>query len=283
MLNRDIMNNVSKILNVNEKLACITLDFELDYGDRIGEFNILEDNEKDLFDLATLFSDFDIPISTFIRTDILTNYPKSLDVIKKIAKDYHCHSHTHNTKSFDSRIEISNSASTFKRYFGYKPVGYRAPQGVLYNKDIDFIKKCGFKFSASIFPSYRPGKFNNLSTPIDPFVYDNGIMELPFAVIPKLRYTVSLSYLKLLGINMNKILFSMFGLPSVVVFDSHLHDYIVNEKSFSKLPPQLRIAWGKNKYLGIKYFSIFIELLRKKKYRLITMTQLHNYLKEAYL
>lgn len=273
---------MSKLFTINERLACITLDFEMDYGDRIEEFNLL-DNEKELFDLARLYSDLGIPVSTFIRTDILINYPKSLDIIKMIATDYHSHSHTHNTKSFDSEIELSTTVSTFESYFGYKPMGYRAPQGVLYKGDLDIIKKCGFKFSASVFPSCRFRKFNNLSMPINPFLYDNGIMELPFAVIPKVRYTISLSYLKLLGINMNKILFSSFGLPNIVVFDSHLHDYIVNEKSFRKLPPHLRIAWGINKYSGIKYFRIFVELLKKKKYRFITMTELYNHLREEYL
>ena len=34
------MNSISRIFNEKERLACITLDFELDYGDRIGAFNI---------------------------------------------------------------------------------------------------------------------------------------------------------------------------------------------------------------------------------------------------
>jgi hypothetical protein len=64
------MNNISRIFNEKERLACITLDFELDYGDRIGAFNIIEEDQS-LFDLAKLFSDLHIPVSAFIRTDIL--------------------------------------------------------------------------------------------------------------------------------------------------------------------------------------------------------------------
>jgi hypothetical protein len=275
------MNKISRIFDVKEKLACITLDFETDYGDRLGEFNILEKSEKDLIGLAEMFSRLDIPVSAFIRTDILTNYPKSSNVLKLLSKDFHCHSHTHNTKSryFDSNKEIVSSALAFEEYFGYKPFGYRAPQGVLHKGDIDAIRDAGFKFSASVFPSYRPAKFNNLSMPVKPFMYNNGVFELPFAVIPKLRYTVSLSYLKLLGVNVSRALFSLFGIPNVIVFDSHLHDYLVNEDSFSKLPPHLKIAWGINKHSGIKCFKIFIDLLKRKNYRFITMTELYNYLK----
>ena len=273
------MENISKVFNIKEKLACITLDFEMDYGDRIGEFNILKFNKKEIFNLAKLFSNLSIPISAFVRTDILINYSESLDVIEKIAKDYHSHSHTHNTKNFDSRREIPTSVSVFKKYFGEQPLGYRAPQGILNNNDIEIVKKCGFKFSSSIFPSFRPGKFNNLSMSVNPFIYNNDIMELPFSVVPKLRYVISLSYLKLLGLEVNKIFFSAFGLPNIVVFDSHLHDYIVNEKSFDQLPIPLKFAWGVNKYSGVKYFKSFIKLLKEKKYRFITMTELYNYLK----
>ena len=269
------MNLVSNIYDIKEKMACITLDFEMDYGHRVGEFNILH-KKKDLNELANLFSDLDIPVSTFIRTDLLINYPSCIEIIKKIAKDYHAHSHSHSHSDFKSQEEISASSEIFEKQFGYKPIGYRAPYGVLHDKDIDIIKQYGFKFSSSVFPSFRPGKFNNLSFPNTPFMYDNNVIELPFAAVPKLRYTISLSYLKLLGFSINKAMFSMFGLPNVLVFDSHLHDYIIDEKSFSKLPLKMKMAWGINKYAGITYFKDFIRLLRKNNYKFMTMTDLYN-------
>lgn len=271
------MNNYRKILNQDQKLACITLDFELDYGDRVNEFNILEEDQS-ILQLSKLFSDLNTPVSTFIRTDTLLDYPKSIEIIKLLSNDYHCHSHSHNTQNFDSKTEISTCASTFQTVFDYQPLGYRAPQGVLNNGDIKLIKKYGFKFSSSIFPSYRPGKYNNLSMPIDPFVYENGIMELPFAVIEKLRYTISLSYLKLIGFNLNKALFSTFGLPNIIIFDTHLHDFIVSERSFNKLNWKLRVGWGIRKNYGFDYFKMFIDYLKGRNYSFITMTDLFNYL-----
>ena len=274
------MNNISKVFSIDEKLACITLDFETDYGDRIGEFNILNEKEK-LAELGNLFSTLNTPVSAFIRTDMLMNYPASLDILKLVATDYHSHSHTHDTKAFNSKTEFTESMSMFEEVFGYKPLGYRAPQGVLFDGDIELLKEYGFKFSSSVFPSYRPGKFNNISFPIDPFIYDNGIIELPFSVVPTLRYVISLSYLKLAGMSLNKALFSMFGLPNIVIFDSHLHDYIVNKASYSKLPQHLQIAWGINKNAGMKYFEIFVNILKEKGYQFITMTDLYNRVKET--
>lgn len=277
-----MMKNIKKIINLEEKIACITIDFEKDYGDRIDEFNILKNTDK-IKELAEVFKEQGVGISAFIRTDVLEDYPRSLDAIKMIASDFHTHSHTHNTKSFQSKNEISESAQVFKKYFHHAPLGYRAPMGVLYDGDIEIIKECGFKFSASTFPSYRPKRFNNLSMPVEPFVYDNGIVELPFATVPGLRYTISLSYLKLLGFDINNLLYSIFGLPNVLVFDSHLHDYIINEESFAKLPLKLKIAWGINKHSGISYFKRFASLLKKKGYRFVTMSELYNIIEEKYL
>jgi len=261
-------------------LACITLDFELDYGDRIGEFNILQDH-KSLTELSRLFSSLAIPVSAFVRTDVPINYPHSVDIIKSLAQDYHSHSHTHNMKHFDSEAEISATVIPFEKTFGKKPMGYRAPHGILREGDVALLKKHGFRFSSSIFPSYRFGQFNNLSYPLEPFLWDNGIMELPFAVVPFVRTIISLSYLKLLGWGMNKTLFSLFGLPDVVVFDSHLHDYFCNEHSYNQLPLHLRMAWGMRRHAGIEYLKRFVELLRNQGYRFLTMTELYDLLSKG--
>jgi peptidoglycan/xylan/chitin deacetylase (PgdA/CDA1 family) len=274
-----MLNDIAQVLDPDQKLACITLDFETDYGDRIGAFNIIDDRRA-LEGLSALFAELDVPVSAFIRTDLLLDYPRSGEVVRMVADDYHCHSHTHRSTGFDSRYEIAQTAAAFEECFGYRPSGYRAPYGRLYPGDIDLLKAHGFKFSASVFPSFRPGKFNHLSLPITPFAYDNGIVELPFAVVPGLRYIVSLSYLKLLGMSASRVLFSLFGLPDIVVFDSHLHDFIVNETSFRMLPPGPRLAWGRNKHAGNDYLRAFVGILRERGYRFITMTGLYEYVRE---
>jgi peptidoglycan/xylan/chitin deacetylase (PgdA/CDA1 family) len=272
------VTSIANVLSAEDKLACMTLDYEMDYGDRIDACNIFQDAQQ-LDALEQMFSRLQVPISAFIRTDLLSRYPESYGLIKRLAQDYHCHSHTHNVKHFDSVSEISQTAEAFERAFGYRAKGYRAPQGVLYPGDIALIKEYGFEFSSSVFPSYRPGKFNNLRMPEQPFVYENEILELPFSVVPKLRYTISLSYLKLLGFPMSKLLFSIFGMPNIIVFDSHLHDFIVNAESYARLPLHLRMAWGVNKRSGPRYFEQFVSLLKEKEYKFVTMTQLYETLR----
>lgn len=269
-----------RVFPIKERIACITLDFETDYGDRIGNFNILEANRKEMHSAV---SNLGVPLSIFIRTDLLDDNPSCLGVVTELGNDFHSHSHTHATKGFISTDELSRSANVFDKHFGYPPLGYRAPQGVLYEMDITLLKEIGYKFSSSVFPSYRPGKFNNLSAPITPFQYDNNIVEMPFAVVPLLRLVVSISYFKLLGYSFYKILFSICGLPNVLILDSHLHDLIINEDSFDSLPLHLRMAWGRNKYAGLDYLYKIISYLKKEKYNFLTMTELFHLIEAEYL
>lgn len=268
---------IAEVLQPTQKLACMTLDFETDYGNRVGgAFNILEEKEQ-LAQLAALYSDLNVPLSAFIRTDLLTTYPKSIDLVQRLATDLHCHSHTHTTQNFISEFEIAQTQQTFTTIFGRPALGYRAPLGILYDNDVALLAQHGFKFSSSVFPTWFPGRFNNRQLPATPFLYANGLVELPFAVIQTIRSTVSLSFLKLFGLPLYRSLFARFGLPEIIVFDSHLHDYIVSHESYSQLPRTLRWAWGINKYAGMRYCVAFVELLRKAGYEFISMTQLYAY------
>lgn len=259
---------------LNNKYACITLDVEEDYGDRVNEFNIYKDSIDKIEKLKSLYDKLDVPVSAFITTNILDKDDKLTEMIKWLTNDYHCHSHSHNTQSFDSENEITTCFSKFKEHFGFEPLGYRAPKGVLYPGDIKLITDSGFLFSSSLFPSIRIGTFNNLKSPQIPFFYDTGLLEIPLTVVNTIRLIVSLSYQKLLGSSMSHTLYKTFGLPDIIVYDSHLHDYIISEKSFAQLPAFMKSIYSVNKYSGNKILINFVDYLKSEGYSFITMTKL---------
>jgi hypothetical protein len=259
---------------LDKKYACITLDVEEDYGDRVNEFNIYKDSFDKIEKLKSLYDRLEVPVSAFITTNILDKNDKMAELVKWLANDYHCHSHTHNTKYFDSKNEIITCFSKFEEHFGYEPLGYRAPKGVLYPGDTKLIADAGFLFSSSLFPSIRIGTFNNLTSPQAPFFYDTGLLEIPLAVVNKIRLIVSLSYQKLLGSSLSHGLYKTFGLPSIVIYDSHLHDYIISEKSFNQLPSFMKGVYSVNKYSGEQTLSDFVSYLKADGYSFITMTDL---------
>jgi peptidoglycan/xylan/chitin deacetylase (PgdA/CDA1 family) len=258
------------------KLACITLDFEQDYGWRVQQFNILGDNQAELTELGALFHSLNLPVSAFVVTHLLQDYPAVPDLLPRLAVDFHGHSHSHNTREFHSRREIETMQAAFQAHFGYAPLGYRAPLGVLRPGDIDLLADYGFKFSSSVFPSWRLGKFNHLGSPRSPFYYPNGLLELPLATVNRARVIVSLSYLKLLGWRANYGLFETFGLPEVVIFNTHLHDFIWNPQSYGQLPAHYQLAWGRNRQQSGAYFEKMVHYLRRKGYHFITMTELYE-------
>jgi hypothetical protein len=259
---------------LNKKYACITLDVEEDYGDRVNEFNIYKDSIDKIEELKSLYDMLNVPVSAFITTNILDTDNKMVELIKWLAKDYHCHSHSHNTRNFESKNEITTCFLKFKEHFGCEPLGYRAPQGVLYPGDTQQIADAGFLFSSSLFPSIRIGTFNNLKSPQIPFFYDTGLLEIPLAVVNRIRLIVSLSYQKLLGSSLSHALYKTLGLPNIIVYDSHLHDYIISEKSFTQLPVFMKSVYSVNKYSGRQILINFVNYLKDEGYSFITMTDL---------
>ena len=108
--------DVTRVFDVQEKLACMTLDFEEDYDDLIGAFNVLTAHEPEVMHLAETVRALEIPLSIFIRTDLLERYPRSGNVLHALGSDFHCHSHTHAIRNFDSAFEIATTAQAFERH-----------------------------------------------------------------------------------------------------------------------------------------------------------------------
>ncbi len=118
-------------LNLDQKYACVTIDIEKDYGDRVDAFNIYKDTPEELNNIGRLFKSTGVPLSLFITTSLLNENKGLIKYLYLLGTDFHCHSHTHNTIHPNSHQEITRSFETFKDYFSFEPQGYRAPQGVI--------------------------------------------------------------------------------------------------------------------------------------------------------
>ena len=51
----------------------------------------------------------------------------------------------------------------------------------------DEIRKAGYKYNASLHPTYIPGRYNNLNKPRTYFV-DHDVLQIPAAVTPNIRF-----------------------------------------------------------------------------------------------
>ena len=63
---------------------------------------------------------------------------------------------------------------------------------------------------------------------------------------------------------------------NIIVIDSHLHDFIVSDKSYNKLPFFIKYAYSINKYNGMRYLKKTIEFLKERNYEFVTITELYK-------
>ena len=207
------------------KLFCLTLDLENDwYFDEPGYDHLTLEY---LDEFIELMQELELPLSVFVVGDTLERFPDEVDQLDAALDcEFHLHSYQHDTtKSYEFREEVRRGVAVFEDHFGDQPVGYRAPQGNIEPNEFMILDDEGFAFDSSVFPSFRPGVYNNLNAPIEPFWPDGGesLLEIPLGVVRGIRIPTALSYVKAIGQPMLS-LFRVAPMPSVVVFNIHLQD-----------------------------------------------------------
>jgi peptidoglycan/xylan/chitin deacetylase (PgdA/CDA1 family) len=202
------------------KRICYTLDLEEDHA------GILTDSYEGLQHLdefIELCNLNQIHPSIFVQAKLIERLPEKIETLRRAGFDLHLHSYSHPLKrKLNDYYEIQKSVELYRDFFGRSPTGYRFPQGDIRDEDYRWLREFGLRFSASVFPTIRPGYFNNLSKPLFPYMVDE-VLEIPFAVLSEvLRIPVSISYMKL--VYPLHLMVKPSDATSVIVVDLHLHD-----------------------------------------------------------
>jgi peptidoglycan/xylan/chitin deacetylase (PgdA/CDA1 family) len=264
------------VIRDNLKLFAFTLDLEAEYGGVLNNYEIFNNHEQIEKVLSTLDS-LGVKTTVFIVGKIFELFPDVIGLFQKYNCEFEIHSYSHSFNSPDTEFEIEQSKLAYLNYFGKPPTGYRAPRGKISHAGFSLLKKHGFLYDSSIFPSYFPNPFRYLFCNKQAHYYnDSEIMEIPFTSVSPFRLILSVSYLKFIGINF----FMAQSLPDIICFDSHLHDMIVNKSSFGKLPWIWKLVYSRNKYKGMDYCVQFLKAVKEKGYQFCYMSELYNYHKE---
>jgi hypothetical protein len=175
----------------------------------------------------------------------------------------------------DVDYEVRESVHRIRETFDTDPIGFRFPDGAARRQDYDVLAEHDVEFSSSVFPSWRPGRFNNLGTSARPYEVSNTeVVELPFTVYSDyLRIPVSLSYLKLFGAAYERLVTA--NPPSVIVFDLHMHD-LVTPSTFSKLSLPYQAIYARRKHAGLAVLERLIQRLHDRGYEFGQMTDLYT-------
>jgi Polysaccharide deacetylase len=261
------------------KTICFTIDVEPDFG---GLVNHVYFGIKQLPKLEAIVKRYNIKLTAFVTGKTLEDNPDVLELLQSMRSEIEQHSYLHEINHRSKIKDIEKGIKIHEKLLGSTPLGYRAPQGIITRDEALFLESKGIKFDSSIFPAFFPGRFNRLSFPIHPFIIkDSSIVEIPFAVVPKIRIPIGLSYMQLLGLNAFKCLFRVFGLPDLIVYDFHSYE-LGKVLSYNDLPPLAKLGYyrAQNMYQDpLSVFEEFVKYILYKGYEMKYIADVYNDMK----
>lgn len=209
------------------KSLYLTLDFEEDGGSAAAStsFRCHEASEA----LVSFLADNGLCATLFVTGEILERQPRLLEPYlahpQRFQFETHGYDHASASRGPEDRWEnIVRGVDAYEAFFGRTPAIYRAPDGIISAYEARRLPSLGLQASSSLFPSWFPGRFNNLHVPREAFrIRETGLAELPFATTSLFRAPIALSYIQLLGKTAYRLLLSR-RIPGDLVFDFHLHD-----------------------------------------------------------
>jgi len=264
-------------MDTKARLFAMTLDLESDFSGALHKEVTLLHQPRRAEDLLTRLKERGIPLSAFVVGELLEKFPELIELFMRYGTEFHCHSYGHDPKDTDSGAEIERARDAFVDCFGSPPLGYRAPDGRISREGITQLAANGFKFDASVFPSYYPNPFKYLFRRSQPHFYrDTQVVEIPNTPISALRIMLSLSYIKLLGIRPYLRLLRWSRLPETAVFGSHLHDFFTDAEALSRMPRFWRVVYGRNRDRGLDFLDEILDFFQAKGYSFVTMSQVYS-------
>lgn len=267
---------------MKQKIACLTLDMEADYGDPAGYIRLLENTEY--FErYVAILQKHNAKVTMFTVTSLFKRFAGHFERLAScIPLEYAAHSYSHNPHHAASRDEVERSAQVMKQVNGSLPLGYRAPIGQITKEGLGHLLDLGYQYDASLYTSFRPGKFGyrNLDKPNTPFRVtrgDESLVEFPFTSLSGIRIVFGLSYVKLLGWGIYSSFWRAFGLPDVALALSHPHDFYFHELAkFHPASPE-KTALSRNAKRAFDYYDRMITELKRQGYELVFVSEAYEY------
>ena len=256
--------------------ACVTLDLEnnWNFDDPELQYATFEHLEE----YIELIDGLDLPLSVFVVGETIEERPDAIDRLRdRLEVEFHLHSYSHDLSgSADLEREVRKGKRAYKSFFGRQPEGYRSTQGRVERSDLQLLESEGFLFDSSVFPTYRPGVYNNLDRPIEPYSTDGpgSLCEIPVGVLPRLRIPLSQAYIKAIETPFLPVLRHV-PLQDVVVFNTHLQDFY-HTRAHDELDYPKRFFYSRNIDNAERVFRRVVETLRRKGFSFVKMTDVYE-------
>ena len=260
-----------------QKIICYTLDLEHDYAglshsDQYEAFS----HTGALDRLSDIVRRYELKLTVFATGKVLDQKKEIIDFFRGLGAEIELHGYHHIMYQPDLILELQKGMEAYRKYFGQKPMGYRSPGCVISPVLLKALFVEGIQYDSSLIPSYRVGVYKNLKSPIKPFYNPEvPILELPVGVVPRIRLPVAASYIRLLGLSTYKLLFTLFGITSPLVYLLHLVDLIPTQTR-KQLSPFWRCVYAKGQKKGFKVLEDSVKHFKKLGYKPEYMSTLYD-------
>lgn len=254
-------------------LASFSMDVEPDYGGKFGPvYNALRDEER-IEALKGLLERSRVPATLFMTGDLLDRHGDLAERMVRIGAEVQAHSHGHPEPGHDVVEEAAKARDSFTSFFGRPPSGYRSPFGYMPLRCLPILAELGYRYDSSLFPTFRPGRFLNARKPLFPVKDKGGIWEVPLGCFAGIRLVFSVGYLKFFGMEAFRFLLKRFGVPSMLVIDSHMHDFVPTPL-YERLPCSSRFRYSINRDNGLGLLSEAIGILGESGFSFVTVGEM---------
>lgn len=259
----------------SRKQFALTLDLENDwYIDEPGYDHLTFEYIEDFI---RLIDELSVPLSVFVVGKTLEKHPDSVDrLASDLDAEFHLHSYRHEPSTNTFREELQLGKEAFRDHFGADPVGYREPYGAIAPEQFPVLADEGFAFDSSVFPSYRPGVYNNLNTPLEPYTPKEApeLLEIPLGVFRGARIPLSQNYLKLFGKPLVRLL-SVAPLSNTLVYNVHLQD-LYRTESHGKLSGVKQHIINRNLDKSAEILEESVDRIRSRGYEPTTVSEINS-------
>lgn len=226
-------------------------DIPEEFGGEVSLQEKLSVSHKGLLSALELFERHNVTATFFITAYWAQHYPQ---LVRTLAEKHEIASHLF----FHSEFEMSHleSSRLVLEEICQKPVhGFRMPR----LRPVDYIKlrEAGYKYDASLNPTWLPGRYNNLDKPRIPF-QKNGLWVMPSSVSPLCRYPVFWLSVKNMPGAVTRY-FSNSILRKDHLLSFYFHPWELNDLEGYSLPAYIRKTSGIKMYKKMDQFLGFLK------------------------
>jgi peptidoglycan/xylan/chitin deacetylase (PgdA/CDA1 family) len=155
-------------------------DMPLEYGKNIPEEEQFRTGKEGMVALIPLLKRHRIPCTLFTTACYALRFPEQ---IRELGIDHEIASHTFHHSRFEI-ADLLRSRETLEQIIGKPVTGLRMPR--MRPVHVQDVLDAGYRYDASINPTWLPGRYNNLHLPRQ--IYrEQQLIRVPASVSPNLR------------------------------------------------------------------------------------------------